>query len=312
MLDYRMDTFLSLCETKSYTKTAKKMCISQPCVSQHIKYLEHYYGCRLFHYDGRILELTDEGKYLYQKEIGVLSSEQEIRERIRQMKVGVHLRVGMTPTVNHSFVPKSLAIYMTQHTEMQFQFIIADAHQLRQQLANGAMDIAFMEEIFLNQTIFERYFYEQESLILVANPHVVERLYGKPVSAILKETLLIPPEGSGLRDNILHWLHVHNLALNDFQKVIVVNSMTLMQKLLTEKAGISFLFVSTVQEDLQKHTLQRLQMDDFFLNSNFQYVYLKDSLSKDFYLQCLQDVMHISYEQGDVLNELQLTSSKQS
>ena len=53
MLDYRMDTFLSLCETKSYTKTAAILHLTQPSVTQHIKYLEHFYQCPLFHYDGK-------------------------------------------------------------------------------------------------------------------------------------------------------------------------------------------------------------------------------------------------------------------
>ena len=45
MLDYRMDTFLSLCETQSYTKTAEHLHLTQPSVTQHIKYLEHFYQC---------------------------------------------------------------------------------------------------------------------------------------------------------------------------------------------------------------------------------------------------------------------------
>ena len=32
MLDYRMDTFLSLCETQSYTKTAEHLHLTQPSV----------------------------------------------------------------------------------------------------------------------------------------------------------------------------------------------------------------------------------------------------------------------------------------
>ena len=34
MLDFRYDTFLELCRTKSYTKAAKNLHVSQPTVSQ--------------------------------------------------------------------------------------------------------------------------------------------------------------------------------------------------------------------------------------------------------------------------------------
>ena len=55
MLDYRIYTFISLCETRSYTKTAEQLHISQPSVSQHIKALEQHYGCDLFYFEGRNL-----------------------------------------------------------------------------------------------------------------------------------------------------------------------------------------------------------------------------------------------------------------
>ena len=47
MLNFKLDTFLSLCETRSYTRTAEYLHITQPAVTQHIKYLESYYGTKL-------------------------------------------------------------------------------------------------------------------------------------------------------------------------------------------------------------------------------------------------------------------------
>lgn len=40
MLDNRLQTFLTLCETCNYTNTAKKLNMTQPAVSQHIQFLE--------------------------------------------------------------------------------------------------------------------------------------------------------------------------------------------------------------------------------------------------------------------------------
>lgn len=48
MLDYRIDTFLTLCESMNYRKTAEILHISQPAVTQQIHYLENQYGQKLF------------------------------------------------------------------------------------------------------------------------------------------------------------------------------------------------------------------------------------------------------------------------
>ena len=220
MLDYRIYTFISLCETRSYTKTAEQLHISQPSVSQHIKALEQHYGCDLFYFEGRNLKLTKEGRYLYQKEVGIMTNEKEIESYIEQMANGKHLRIGMTPSVSESFVPKYLAAYIRKNAEIHFQFLVDDMRQLRGNLANGTLDVVFSEQFFLNGSIFEQHIYHQEQLTLVSDPATAARLYGLSVSAILKETLLLPPEGSGLREIIMHWLNSRSMALTDFERVI--------------------------------------------------------------------------------------------
>ena len=51
MLDSKLDTFLVLCETRNYTRAASVLNITQPAVTQHIKYLENHYSTKLFYYD---------------------------------------------------------------------------------------------------------------------------------------------------------------------------------------------------------------------------------------------------------------------
>ena len=53
MLDYRINTFLKVCETLNYTLAAKELHITQPAVSQHIHYLEEEYETTLFVYSNK-------------------------------------------------------------------------------------------------------------------------------------------------------------------------------------------------------------------------------------------------------------------
>ena len=111
MLDYRMDTFLSLCETKSYTKTAAILHLTQPSVTQHIKYLEHFYQCPLFHYDGKQVEMTEAGQYLRDKVILQRAQNVEIRKRLQQMQEPISFDIGLTPSATFSFaLPRLLSL----------------------------------------------------------------------------------------------------------------------------------------------------------------------------------------------------------
>lgn len=43
-MDIRLQTFITVAKIKSFTKASEILNITQPAVSQHIKFLEEYYG----------------------------------------------------------------------------------------------------------------------------------------------------------------------------------------------------------------------------------------------------------------------------
>ena len=80
MLDYRVHTFLTLYGEMNYRKTAEELNMTQPGVTQHIHYLENYYGVKLFEYDGRALRRTQNADRLKRYFEGALAEEADIRE----------------------------------------------------------------------------------------------------------------------------------------------------------------------------------------------------------------------------------------
>ncbi|WP_421850749.1 LysR family transcriptional regulator [Marinomonas sp.] len=59
-------TFKALVETGSFTKTAKKLGLTQPAVSQHIQKLEREMGEPLLIRHGRTTDMTPAGEVLLQ------------------------------------------------------------------------------------------------------------------------------------------------------------------------------------------------------------------------------------------------------
>ena len=48
LLDDRLDTLITVCETKNFTKAGEILSLTQPAVSQHIKRLEEELNTTLF------------------------------------------------------------------------------------------------------------------------------------------------------------------------------------------------------------------------------------------------------------------------
>ena len=53
MLDFRTETFLTVCQTMNFTAAARQLNITQPAVSQHIHFLEEQYHTSLFIYQNK-------------------------------------------------------------------------------------------------------------------------------------------------------------------------------------------------------------------------------------------------------------------
>ena len=66
MSDFRLKVFSCVAKHLSFTKAAEELLISQPAITKHIKELESIYNVRLFERNGNKIEITNEGKLLYQ------------------------------------------------------------------------------------------------------------------------------------------------------------------------------------------------------------------------------------------------------
>ena len=100
MLDYRTNTFITLCQCMNFTKAAQKLNLTQPAVSGHIKYLENFYQAKLFIRDKKSLVLTDQGKILYMALNSMANDQVKIKNIISKNTVkNKKISLGLTRTI---------------------------------------------------------------------------------------------------------------------------------------------------------------------------------------------------------------------
>ncbi len=122
MLDiHQLLIFLTAAETLSFTRTAQRLHMTQPSVSQHIQSLERHFGCELFVRNGRNLELTDAGLKLASlaPEAVVLSA--RIESEMASLKRGLvgHLLIGCSTTPGKYIMPKLLTNFHDRYPRVR-------------------------------------------------------------------------------------------------------------------------------------------------------------------------------------------------
>lgn len=86
MQDFRMETFLTVCEELNYTRAAHKLGLTQPAVSQHIHFLRSVIILVFSLVQGRKLYLTEAGKLLHASAQTMKNDETHLRRRLRDVQ----------------------------------------------------------------------------------------------------------------------------------------------------------------------------------------------------------------------------------
>lgn len=289
MIDYRLLTFMDLHETMNYTKTASNLHITQPAVTQHIKYLERKYQVSLFHYERKHLELTKEGEYLYQHALTLLANAEKLLEDIQHVSDETErIRMGATMTIGEYLVPQFLIALYDKNPSLDLQLTLENTELLLEEVREGNVDFALIEGLF-NKEEFHTQLLKKEEMVLILPPH--HELLEKKiihVEDLLKERIFVREPGSGTRDVFVQALAQYNLSLHNFDSCVQINHINMIKKLVEGGLGISFLYQSAIAKELDNGSLVTRKVRGFRLMREFNMVSLKASIYNHQYDQYFQ------------------------
>ena len=291
MLDMRIETFLTLCEERSFTKTAKRLCITQPAVSQHIRFLEDHFGVKLFSYKHRTLDLTRAGERF--REFAMLSRADWDREykEMRGYTQKEELVFGATLTIGEYVMPKLLGRVIDRFPDMTLSMLVDNTHTLLQKLAKGEISFAIVEGIF-DRNHYATYVFAPAEFVVVCGAMHPFAMREVSYDELCKERLIIREPGSGTRNVLVQALMLHNRSIDEFAERIVIGNMNAIKSLVSRGIGITFLYLDAVEKELSDGSLSQINLDGFEVKRDYHFVFLKGShFEKEYlaFLGCCQE-----------------------
>ncbi len=284
MIDFRLMTFLQLCQTMNYTKTAEQLHLTQPTITQHIQYLEKQYGKKLFHYEGKKLSLTKEGALLQQYAATLQADSRQMQEKLMHCdEAWQSIRFAATLTIGEYVMPFILAPYLQQNPRTTLRMLVDNTKTILQLLQAGEIDFAFVEGNFPKREYGHRLFSE-ESYVAVCSPSHPLSTGVYEIEDLLSQRLLLREKGSGTRAVLENALKERTLAIDDFSSFAEIGNLNVVKQLVAQNFGIAFFYEAAVREELQHGVLKKIQIKDWQMSHEFNFIYLKDTMFAEEYL----------------------------
>lgn len=290
MLDFRTETFLTVCQTMNFTVAAKQLNITQPAVSQHIRFLEEQCHTSLFIYRNKQLFLTRSGEILRKHLLTMKNDEKAILEELKSSYCGIEtLSIGVTMTIGEYAIVDKLAYFLIQHPEINIHLHYGNTSQLLNLLDNGHISMAIVEGNYPKENYSHKKYSTEDYIAVCAASHNFMTDSPHTINDLICERLLLREEGSGTRNILEQSLIARGLRISDFIHYIEVENMHTIIGLLKKDCGISFLYKIAVENELKSGILKEIPLDDFKMQHDFDIIWEKHSIYTDKYLSVCEE-----------------------
>ena len=147
IMEKHLLVFKDVAETKNITLSAKKLHISQPCISLQIQNLENQYGARFFDRTNKGVTLTKEGEIFYTNVQSVLDILSSVKEQINALSKGQRglINLGATLTIGEYVLPDILAFLHKTHPDVDFKVKMANTESISQDVLEKKLHIGLIE-----------------------------------------------------------------------------------------------------------------------------------------------------------------------
>ncbi len=210
----QLRVFALVLESKSFSRAAEKLGISQPSVSYQVKELEELIGADLFDRLGRTVEATEAGSLLYSYARHVLNLVDEAKVALSEVQ-GLRwgsLRVGASTTIGIYLIPMALGAFKQTHPQITIALEIGSRYQMQEALLRNELDVVVAGPPVISPDLVHRPFMKDRLVVIAAPGHRLAGRRNLDPSDLAEEAFILREPGSGTRATAEHALAAAGLT----------------------------------------------------------------------------------------------------
>ncbi|WP_297510688.1 LysR family transcriptional regulator [Flavobacterium sp.] len=268
---HQLQVFLKVSETKSITKAAEELYLTQPAVSIQLKNFQEQFDIPLTEVVGRQLYVTEFGQEIARAAENILNEVHAINYKTMAFKGKLTGKLKITSVSTGKYViPYLLADFMKLHSEVELMLDVTNKNRVIHSLERNEIDFALVSVV--PEMNIQSIPLMENQLVLVAN-----RSFKKPkrplsLDEIQQLPLIYRELGSGSRHMMERFLENQNITIT---KKIELTSNEAVKQAIIAGLGCSIMPIIGIKNELYNGDLQIIPAEGLPQFSQWNLIWLK-------------------------------------
>lgn len=249
----QLEAFIAVVDYSSFSEAARRLHLTQPTISAHIRTLETELHSRLIIRTTKKLTVTARGYQLYDCAIRMLNIRNNLIEEFTSSKKKI-IDLAASTIPSSYFLPELLSAFGKQCANVYFHSWQTNSVGAIQKILDGSVDLSLVGQKTDEETC--RFIpFCTDSLVIAApvNEHYLQLQSSSKVSFqdFLKEPFIIRESHSGTKKEMDLFLERQKLSAEDLNVIASMNDLESIKRSIVNGLGISILSARSVR-DLEK------------------------------------------------------------
>jgi DNA-binding transcriptional LysR family regulator len=268
---WQLHVFCRVVETKSFSKAAELVHLSQPTVSSHVQDLETHFGCRLIDRLSRQAVPTQAGRLLhgYARRLLSLRDEAEAAMAEHQGRMRGNLLIGGSTIPGTYLLPVALGIFKKRYPQIGVSLRIDDTGGIVSEILAGTLEMGVVGAEVKNRSIFQEKALNDQMKLIIPAGHPWAGKKKVSLAALLSEPFIVRERGSGTLQSFQDRLSRIGHGLDEFNIVAEMGNTEAIRQAIKNRVGVSILSTLAVDNDLASGHLCALAVDGVDLTRSF-------------------------------------------
>ncbi len=270
---HQLQIFLKIVQTRSITKAADELHLTQPAVSIQLKNLQDQFDIPLTEVIGRQLYITDFGQEIAKAAENILELVYEINFKTLAYKGQLtgKLKISVVSTGKY-VMPYFLADFMQIHPGIELSMDVTNKQRVIESLERNETDFALVSVLPEHLNI-EKTDLLQNKLYLVGSRSIPGKKKKTDPAEIFRDLpLIFREQGSGTRHTMEEYFRQHGIPV---KKTMELTSNEAVKQAVLAGLGFSVMPLIGIRNELHNGELQIIPVRGLPIKTNWSLIWLK-------------------------------------